>query len=203
MEFWNSLLTEKSWNLLTELKKKPIKFIVIGGWAIYLHAKAHKSKDIDIIVRSHKDLDWLKRNYDLRKNERLRKYEIKVEEIDIDIYVSFYSKLGLPVEDLLREIEKIEGFDVVKSEVLLILKQAVEMERRGSVKGMKDRIDIMTLLLFAEVDFKKYNALLKKYKIEDLRVELTTLIREFKDIQYLNLNPREFKLRKMALLKKI
>jgi len=141
MEFWNSLLTEKSWNLLIELRKKPIRFVVIGGWAIYLHTNAHKSKDIDIIIEGYKDLDWLKMNYDLRKNDRLRKYEIKQEEIDIDIYMPFFSKLGLPVEDLLKETEKIEGFEVVNPEALLILKQAAEKERRGSVKGMKDKLE--------------------------------------------------------------
>jgi hypothetical protein len=31
MDFWNSMLTEKSWNQLLELKKKNFDFIVIGG----------------------------------------------------------------------------------------------------------------------------------------------------------------------------
>ena len=203
MEFWNSLLTEKSWNLLLELKKKPIKFVVIGGWAIYLHTRAHKSKDIDIIIKDYNDLEWLKRNYELRKNDRLRKYEIRKEEIDIDVYVPFYSRLGLPAKDLIKETVKIDVRDVVNSEALMVLKQMVEKERRGSVKGLKDKLDIMTLLLFAGVDFNKYRKLLKDYKIEHLKKELIILVKGFTDVKYLNLNPREFKLKRLALLKEI
>ena len=40
-EFWNSLLTEKSWNLLIEIKKK-YDFILIGGWAVYLLTRQQK-----------------------------------------------------------------------------------------------------------------------------------------------------------------
>ena len=61
MEFWNSLLTEKSWNILQELKKENFRFIVIGGWAMYLWTKQHKSKDIDIILPAIKDLEFLKK----------------------------------------------------------------------------------------------------------------------------------------------
>ncbi len=48
-QFWNSLLTEKSWKILHELKKG-YSFIVIGGWAVYLLTRQQKSKDIDILV---------------------------------------------------------------------------------------------------------------------------------------------------------
>ena len=51
MEFWNSLLTEKSQKLLMQLKNPPIKFILIGGWAVWLYTKQQKSKDIDIVLK--------------------------------------------------------------------------------------------------------------------------------------------------------
>ena len=51
MEFWNSLLTEKSQKLLMQLKNQPIKFILIGGWAVWLYTKQQKSKDIDIVLK--------------------------------------------------------------------------------------------------------------------------------------------------------
>ncbi|MEK6868552.1 MAG: hypothetical protein AABX98_07040 [Nanoarchaeota archaeon] len=60
MEFWNSLLTEKSWKILQDLKKEKFRFIVIGGWAAYLWTQQHKSKDIDIILPELKDLTILK-----------------------------------------------------------------------------------------------------------------------------------------------
>ena len=43
MEFWNSLLTQKSWELLQKLSKEKFRFILIGGWAAYLWTKQHKS----------------------------------------------------------------------------------------------------------------------------------------------------------------
>src|SRR3989338_4406309 len=119
MEFWNSTLTEKSWNILLEINKKPFKFIVIGGWAAYLWTKLHKSKDLDIVLKDFKDLDYLKNNYNLVKNDHLKKYEIKFEEIDLDIYVPFFSKLAIPPEELKDYSSIIENLEVVSPEALL------------------------------------------------------------------------------------
>lgn len=201
-EFWNSLLTEKSWNILTEISKEDFKFIVIGGWAAYLWTKAHKSKDIDIALTDIKDLDYLKQKYNLKKNERLKKYEISFDEIDVDIYVPYFSELPIPIEDFKHYLVKVEGLNVVKPEILLILKQGAELDRKNSVKGEKDRIDIMTLLFFADIDLKLYDNLLRKYKLQDYFSRLKKLISDFKDYDYLNLNPREFKLKKNKILKK-
>ena len=203
MEFWSSLLTEKSWNLLKELSKKDFQFILIGGWAAYLWTKLHKSKDIDIIVPDFKDLEYLRKNYDLRKNDSLKKYEIKFEEIDVDIYVPYYSKLALPVEEIKSHITKIENMQVVSPEVLLILKQGAELERKDSVKGSKDRIDIIALLIFSEIDFKKYHSLLAKHNLKHYFDRLFIIINNFDGIKYLDLNPREFKLKKRELLRKL
>lgn len=203
MEFWNSLLTQKSWNLLIELNKKPFKFILIGGWAAFFWTKLHKSKDVDIVLPNMKDLDYLKQNYILKKNDNLKKYEISFEEIDLDIYVPYYSKLALPTEDIKNYSTKIENFNVVIPEVLLILKQGAELDRKNTVKGLKDQVDILTLICFCEIDFKKYHSLLKKYKIEHFYDRLKHIISNFKDIKYLNLNPREFKLKKKEILNKL
>ncbi|MBU0930083.1 MAG: hypothetical protein KJ623_03340 [Nanoarchaeota archaeon] len=202
MEFWNSIMTEKSWNILQDLTKKPFKFALIGGWAVYLWTNLHKSKDIDIIIDIN-NLAYLKENYNLIKNDNLKKYEIKFQEIDLDIYTSYFSKLSMPVEDIIKYTTKIQNMEVVIPEILLILKQAAEMSRRYSVKGGKDRIDIMTLMLFADIDFNKYNSFLKKYDLSNYYDRLKEIINTFKDIGYLNLNPREFKLKKAEILKKL
>src|SRR3989344_4490106 len=96
-EYWNSLLTEKSWQILQDLRRE-YNFILIGGWAVYLFTKQQKSKDIDIVVGIN-ELEKLKGG-GLGKNDNLKKYEIKKEEIDVDIYVEHYSKLAIPVEDI-------------------------------------------------------------------------------------------------------
>lgn len=203
MDFWNSILTEKSWNILLKLTKEPFSFILIGGWAAYLWTDLHKSKDVDIVLEDFKALDYLKKKYNLKKNENLKKYEIQFEEIDVDIYVPFYSRLAIPIEEIKKYSTKLKGINVVKPEALLILKQGAEMERKESVKGNKDRIDIMTLLVYSEIDFKIYKDLLKKYTSGHFLPRLKQIIKIFKDIQYLNLNPRQFKLKKKEILTKI
>ncbi len=203
MEFWNSILTEKSWNILSGLSKEPFGFILIDEWAAYLWTNLHKSKDVDIVLEDLQALNYLKKKYNLKKNDNLKKYEIQFEEIDVDIYVPFYSKLAIPAEEIKKYSTRIKGLKVVKPEMLLILKQGAELERKESVKGNKDRVDIMTLLIYSEINFKEYNALLKEYKLEHFLPRLKTIVKTFKDIQYLNLNPRQFKLKKEEILTKM
>src|SRR3989344_1460346 len=203
MEFWNSLLTEKSWRIMQELKKEDFRFIVIGGWAAYLWTKQHKSKDIDILILNFDDLEHVGKKYDLRKNDNLKKYEIKIEEIDIDIYIPYYSKLTLDIGFIANHTTKVEGFEVVLPEILLILKQGAELDRKDSIKGQKDRIDIMTLLCYARIDFNKYRKLLAKYKLEKYRQRLKEIITTFRDVKHLNLNLVEFTKLKKGLLNEI
>lgn len=202
-DFWNSLITEKSWNILLNLKKLPFEFAVIGGWAAYLWTKAHKSKDIDILLKNFEDMKYLKEHYTLKKNDNLKKYEIKMDEIDIVIYVPFYSKLALPVEECVKHTARIDGIEVVSPEVLLILKQGAELDRRDSIKGQKDRIDVMSLLVYSPIDFRKYSLLLKANKIEHYFQRLKEIITLFKDIEYIGLNPREFRLKKQEILERL
>lgn len=198
-DFWNNILTEKSWDILIRISKE-FKFILIGGWAAYTWTKLHKSKDIDIVLADIKELNFLKEKYNLKKNDNLKKYEISFDEIDVDIYVPYFSELPIPVEDLKNYTTKIENLTIVKPEILLILKQGAEKDRENSVKGEKDRIDIMALLFFSDIDFKFYLSLLKKYNLKYYFERLKRIIKNFKDYEYLNLNPREFKLKKEKIL---
>lgn len=203
MEFWHSELIEKSQKLLFDLRKK-IKFVLIGGWAVWLYTKQQKSKDIDIILKNISDIDFFKQNYIfVNKNEKLKKYEVKSEDVDIDIYVPFFSKLVLPVEEIFLYKTEKEGFETIIPEMLLILKQGAEMARQNTTKGIKDKIDILTLLCFAEIDFKKYNLLLEKYHLKHLRQRLKSIIKNFKEISYLGMNLRQFALKKKELLVKL
>jgi len=196
-EFWNSLLTEKSWKILQDLRKE-YNFILIGGWAVYLLTKQKKSKDIDIVA-SLKELEKFK-NEDLRKNERLKKYEIKRGDIDIDIYTEYYSRLAIPTEDINKFTEEVEGFVIAIPELMVLLKQAAFREREFSVKGEKDKIDIVSLLFFGDFDFKKYKEILKKYALENYIRELLNILRGFQDYNSLNLTPAELKRKKEKIL---
>ncbi|MEK6828072.1 MAG: hypothetical protein AABX78_01865 [Nanoarchaeota archaeon] len=200
MEYWNTIITEKSWQVLQKIRKE-IDFVLIGGWAAYLWAKSHKSKDIDIVV-DYKELNKLKLNYNLKKNDNLKKYEIKVDEIDVDIYIPFYSEL--PTIDKIKDYAAIvEGFKVVKPEALLILKQAAEASRSNTEKGLKDRIDIMDLLLKCSIDFAEYINLTEKEKLNNFKRRLLDIVSKFNEPKYLDLNPRQFKLKRGELIKKI
>ncbi len=199
MDYWHDFVTEKSWRILQEINSD-FRFILIGGWAVYLWARTLKSKDINIIV-DIKTLSGLKSRYDLRKNDNLRKYEIRKEEIDIDIYVPYYSRLIIPPEGI--ESESIEGFKVARPEHLLILKQGSERERRESEKGEKDRIDILSMLFNCSIDFGLYYRLLKKHRLEYLLKELIRIVRQFNNYKYMGMTPRKLKLKKQAALERL
>ncbi len=204
MEFWNELITKASWEKLQQLTKE-IDFVLIGGWAAYLWTKKHKSKDIDILV-DYETLAELQRNYRVEKNDRLRKYEIKLEKFDMDIYLPHYSKLTIAPEDLIAECTtKIEGMKTISGEALLVLKQGAEIDRRNSTKGKKDVIDIITLLIYAPIDLKKYEEILKKYKLERFVDELTHTIKNFdeKEIAHLYLDFNEFSKWKKRILEEL
>lgn len=143
----------------------------------------------------------LKNSYDLRKNDKMKKYEIKTGEIDIDIYVRHFSPLIIPPEKI--EATKIEGFDVAKPEFLLALKQAAEEQRSSSEKGEKDRVDIINLLLKCDIDFAKYAGLLRESNKEHLIRKLITIVKTCKEYDYFGMNPREFKLSKESIIRKI
>lgn len=202
MEFWNEIVIDKSWNLLQKLKKE-IDFVLIGGWAIYFLTKAIKSKDIDIII----DFNNLSRLKELGavKNGNLKKYELELEGIDIDIYVPYYSKFILPIENIIEETIDIEGFKIPKPEILLILKQHAEISRRNVVKGQKDRTDILSLLINGKINFKTYKETLEKFKIENYLKHLKQVVNlANKEFEYLGIiNPREIKKIKQKILSEI
>ncbi len=171
---WRDAVTEKSWMLLQRLRSE-FPFTLIGGWAVYLYTHGLKSKDIDIIV-SLDLLGRLKASYEIRKNSRLRKYEFTVDTVDVDTYVPFYSNLGIPAEELLENSKQVEGFMVPRPEHLLATKQKAETERRGSEKGLKDRVDMLSLLIYSEVDLLNYAHLLVKHGLSAYLEELRRII---------------------------
>lgn len=198
MQYYHNLITEKSFKILQTLKKE-LKFTLIGGWAVYFFTNALKSKDIDIIV-DYKELEKLKLKYQVFKNERLKKYEIKMENIDIDIYLPYFSDPGLPPENILQYTIKKEGFSIPIPEILLILKQTAYAERQFSVKGEKDKIDLISLISLSDFDFKKYQEMLKEFQKEHFIEQLKELLASTSDVNELDLNRYKFaKLKKKVL----
>ncbi len=201
MSYFQKFLTDKSFQILTELKKN-YDFILIGGWAVYLYTNSLKSKDIDIIV-DFSELEKLRKDFELEKNERLKKYQARIEEVEIDIYLPYFSKLGVPVESLLPYSSLKEGFKILEMEALLITKLSAYKQRKASIKGQKDLVDIVALITDKAFDFKKFNKLVKNFKLEPLRQELIELLKQTKELPELRLNKHQFSKLKKQLLPKL
>jgi hypothetical protein len=186
MEYYKDLITKKSFEILKDLKRSH-KFVLIGGWAVYLYTHSLKSKDIDIIL-DYDELEKIRKEYDLSKNDRLKKYEIIIDEIDIDLYLPFYSEIGILAEDIKNDyVNNVEGFIVPKKEVLLILKEKAYLERSESAKGQKDKIDIISILNTG-FDFKFYKEILKKYNLQEYAEELENIVENIDEALELDLN---------------
>jgi len=200
-EFYHDLIIEKSFKILQDLRRK-FDFILIGGWAIFLYTKALKSKDIDIII-DYDELEKFKKEFDIVKNERLKKYEAKVEQIDIDIYLPYYSNIGLRVEEVKKYTQSIEGFEVPIPEVLLILKTYTFFQRKNTTKGRKDLIDIFSLLSKEIINWQQYKELIKKYDLEEIDKKLKELIFSTKSLPELNLLNHQLSRLKRKILKNL
>jgi hypothetical protein len=189
MAYYRDTVTDKSWHTLQTLRQE-YNFVLIGGWAVWLYTHQLKSKDIDIVV-SLDSLAKMKERFTVTKNNRLLKYEARVEEVEIDIYVPFWSKLGLPIEDIMALSQNRSGFRVPPPEILVILKQIAYGARAGSSKGYKDMLDIMSLLRLPEFDWRAYCMHAKKTK-KDLISSLSDIIIHTIHVPELNLNTHHF-----------
>jgi hypothetical protein len=160
-------------------------FATIGGWGVYLWARKLKSRDIDIYIDQdnfYRLQDGaLKAGFTLKRNPRLKKFEVLIEGVEVDIYTPFMCNLVVPCLDVFRErmTSNVEGFKVAAPEVLLLLKAQAASERWGSEKGMKDRVDIISLLAFVDLKPRLLKKLLEKYDTaKSLRKTVERTLRE-------------------------
>lgn len=200
MAYYRDTVTQKSWQLLTELTRS-YQFVLIGGWAVWLYTKQLKSKDIDIVVNLSQ-LAKLKTRFDLVKNNRLKKYEFRDGEVQVDVYTPYYSSPGgVPAETILEYPVKLDGFTVPEIEILLITKIVTWASRRGSAKGQKDILDIIGLLSLPGINYKKIRT---QFDSNEIKAAVKLLIRQLK-ITYsspeLNINNHQFSKQKKRWLK--
>lgn len=176
MNYYRDSVTSLSWQFLRELNKK-FELVLIGGWAVWLYTKQLKSKDIDIVVDLNQ-LSQLREKYAFSKNERLKKYEFRKGEVQVDVYSVYFSEIGIKAEEIIKNSHVIEGFRVPKIEVLIALKAVAYINRRGSAKGRKDFLDLVSLLKVADGNVGKYmeneivDALVKEIKLTNKLPEL-------------------------------
>lgn len=201
MNFYHDLITSKSWELLKKLQAN-YDFILIGGWAVWLYTRALKSKDIDLVM-DYDQLEKLKEEFAVFKNERLKKYEAKTEGMDIDIYLPFYSNPGLPAEELKKYKCVVEGFGTVEKELLAILKQKVLLERKESLKGRKDLADLISLFQLPDFNWEIYQKTIKEYKLEQILVFVRGIIQKTIKIEELGINVYQMARLKKKILPKL
>lgn len=192
--FYNDLVTQKSWQTLRVLKRQ-LNFVLIGGWAVWLYTKALKSKDIDIII-NYDQIEILRQNYSLTKNDRLTKFEARNEEVQIDVYLPFFSKLGLPVEEIIKDTQKVETFALPSPEMLLAMKLYTFTQRGFSAKGQKDQLDILSLITKVPVNYQKLQ------KISPI-TGLVEIIQQTTKIPELDLNEHQWSKIKKSLLSQL
>ncbi len=204
MNYYTDIVTQKSWEELKRLRKIT-DFILIGGWAVYLYTKTLKSKDIDIIVDFDK-LPILGKHYIFGKNDRLKKYEARKEEVQIDIYLPHYSQIGIPVEILIKQTKNLEGFTVVDSDYLLTLKIYTLLQRGRTPKGRKDFVDIIALINARVFEWEKLKTIFKTYALQKALDNFFEFLNEYYEVPELNLNnhqfaklKKEFKVRKLQI----
>jgi hypothetical protein len=189
MQFYNDIITQKSFAYLQSLRKK-YEFILIGGWAVYVYSKSLKSKDVDIIV-DYAVLARIKETNEIFKNERLRKYEINIGNFDVDIYIPHYSEIGIAVEEIKKHVVNKKGFNVPVLEVLLLMKLFAWHNRRGSSKGQKDELDIFSLALLPEFNWKKYVKFVEKFNFSKQHQEFLKLLKSTHSIKELAINEQQ------------
>ena len=197
MDYYRSSVAEKSWQMLQTLRRK-YSFVLIGGWAVWLYTRRFKSKDIDIIVQMQ-TLTKLKTQFPVTKNNRLFKYEAIQGEIQIDIYVPFWSHLGIPAEDVQSHAVSMEGFHVPPPETLVVLKQVAYAARMGSSKGYKDFLDIISLISLPQFSWNSY----RLQAPQQLKEQLATTLSHTTSIPELSLNRHQFATMKKMWLKNL
>src|SRR3990167_5190345 len=116
---------------------------------------------------------------------------LKSKGFDVDIYVPHYSELGLPLESVLSDYEIIDGFKVPQKEFLLIMKIFTYKERKGNIKGEKDKIDIFSILNFTEIDWTIAKNIIEKNNLFFAREELTEIMKSTNEIAELGLNVKK------------
>jgi hypothetical protein len=195
MDYYRDIVTEKSWQMLQTIRQQ-YSFVLIGGWAVWLYTRRFKSKDIDIIVET-RTLTKLKTQFPVTKNNRLFKYEAVGGEIQIDIYVPFWSHLGIPAEDVQSQAIALEGFHVPLPETLVVLKQTAYQARTGSSKGYKDFLDIISLISLPQFRWNYY----RSHAPQQLAEQLMTTLSHTTSIPELSLNRHQFAKMKKAWLR--
>lgn len=130
------------------------EIVLIGGVATYLHVQRRPrshlplemTHDTDAAI-SARGMGSLRDELPVTTNPRLHKEQVIVEDVDVDLYPQFVSRLRFSYEDLAPYAQRYRGFQIASVPQLLLLKLDAYEDRKGSAKGAKDRRDVGKLLV--------------------------------------------------------
>ena len=193
-QFWNEEQTSKSRALLNKLSSE-VDFVLIGGWAVFMYTKQQMSLDLDIAI-GYDALAYF-RKYGINDyNGFSIKYSV-INGVYVDLFIEGFSDkdLPVPVKEILSNYNNIEGIKVVEKELLLLLK-LWGYYRSDQHKIRKDILDVIALLLYANIDFAKLKGYIEKYSIPKRRsinvlleyIDKVTQVEDFIDVPRDELN---------------
>ena len=145
----------------------------------------------------------MKEEHNVFKNERLKKYEIKTGEFDIDIYLDHYFRLGIDIAEIKKNTQNKDGFNAPWPEILLLLKLFAWENRRGSAKGQKDELDIFSLVALPEFDWEEMASFARQFKFQKYSLEFKLLLKKTARVKELGLNEQQFSKLKKKILPKL
>lgn len=130
------------------------EIVFIGGIATYLHVQRRPkaglpleaTHDVDASISAVASSS-LRDRYEFTENPRLHKVQIRVEDIDVDLYPQHIGRLRFAYIDLAPYAQRYRGFKIAAIPHILLLKLDAIESRGSSKKGAKDRRDVAKLLV--------------------------------------------------------
>jgi hypothetical protein len=125
--------------------------VFIGGVAVYLHARRARtsvppeaSYDADFMI-SRSDFGILKDLEEVTSNPRLGRHQMLSEGVEFDVYVERGNRLIVPYDEVAAHAASVDGLRLACLEHLLVLKLEALRHRSHSLKGDKDRRDVVQI----------------------------------------------------------
>jgi predicted nucleotidyltransferase len=123
--------------------------------------------------------------------------------VQIDVYSAYYSDLGIASEEILANQIVKNGFKIPSVELLIVLKLVAWLSRRGTGKGRKDLIDIISLLDLDDFNREKMKYWLKLAKLVKSVEKLRNSISQLSAMEEMGLNQHQIAKRKKIWLERL
>ena len=151
MPYYTPEQVEASRRVLDKLLGIAPGAILIGGWGTWVRCHGPMSHDIDMII-DRTDLAALAPVLDTApsRNARLgNKQSSEYRGVHVDIYLPYESVIGsrmqLRAEALGRYPDTVDRYTVLTTEAQIVSKMAALLDRPYTLKGQKDRHEIIAL----------------------------------------------------------